>query len=607
MTASRTIKIGGACGFSGDSPHATPQLLQVPGLGYLIYDYLAEMSMGIFARSRSKGIGREGWSTDFIELMMRPNLALIAARGVKVVANAGGVDPVGCAQALRAVVAELGLSLKVAAVHGDDLIERIDEFRAPEMFSGRAMPERVTGANAYLGAAPIARALALGADIVVTGRVADSALALGPLVHEFGWALDDFQRMAQGTVAGHLIECGAQVSGGTFTDWFEAGDWSRIGYPVAEVDADGGIVITKPAGTGGVVNVGTVSEQLLYEVDDPANYHVADVIVDFTGVTVQQIGPDRVAVRGVQGRRPTDTYKVCATYRGAYRCMALAPVIGIDAPAKALRQANALLDRNERAIVEAGHAPFALRNVELLGTEASYGANARPLPTREVVAKIVVDHVDRKALDVFRNDALSPITSMSPGSTGWHFGRPTIYAVMHVFSFLAPKAKIPARVELDGHTETLTAWVGGGAGEPERARIAGPVATPEAAGPVHRVRLVDIAIARSGDKGDRFMSAIIARKPEYLPWIRAALTPQRLGEYMRHVFNGAAGTVTRYDVPGIHAINLVFDGALAGGQLASPRLDALAKGMGQQLLDLELEVPERLDVVPYVQRAAGRP
>ncbi|MBC5767052.1 acyclic terpene utilization AtuA family protein [Ramlibacter albus] len=607
MTSPRTIKIGGACGFTGDSPHATPQLLQVPGLDYLIYDYLAEMSMGIFARSRSKGVGREGWSTDFIEQMMKPNLRTLAEKGVKVVANAGGVDPVGCANSLRALIAEQGLSLKVAAVHGDDLVGRIDEFRAPEMFSGRAMPQRITGANAYLGAAPIVRALAMGADIVVTGRVADSALALGPLVHEFGWAMDDFERMAQGTVAGHLIECGAQVTGGTYTDWFESGDWSRIGYPVAEVDADGRIVITKPAGTGGVVNTGTVSEQLMYEVDDPANYHVADVIVDFTGVTVHQLGPDRVEVRGVQGRRPTDTYKVCATYQGAYRCMVLAPVIGVDAPAKAERQARALIDRNERAIVEAGHAPFSLRSVELLGTEASYGANARALPTREVVAKIVVDHKDRKALEVFRADALSPITSMSPGSTGWHFGRPSIYAVMHVFSLLAPKSRIPALVELDGHTETITGWIGGGTGEPARARIEGTVPAPDASGPMRRVRLIDIAIARSGDKGDRFMAAIIARKPAYLPWIRAALTPERLGQHMGHVFDGAEGTVTRYDVPGLNAINLLFDGALAGGQLASPRLDALAKGMGQQLLELELDVPESLDVVPYEQRAAGRP
>ena len=604
-TASTLVKIGGACGFTGDSPYATPQLLQVPGLNYLIYDYLAEMSMGIYARSRAKGAGHPGYAADFVEVMMRPNLRTIAAKGVKVVANAGGIDPLGCAAALRALVAELGLPLKVAAVHGDDLLPRIEEFRTADMFSGRVLPDRLSGANAYLGAAPIARALALGADIVVTGRVADSALALGPLVHAFGWSPTDFEKMAQGTTAGHLIECGAQVTGGTFTDWFEAGDWSTIGYPVAEVHADGRIFITKPEGTGGVVNIGTVSEQLLYEVDDPANYHVGDVIVDFTGVTLHAAGPDRVEVRGVQGRQPTDFYKVCATAQSGYRCMALAPVLGIDAGAKARKQAEALVDRNERAIVAAGFGPFSSRSIELLGLEASYGANARPLASREVVAKIVVDHPKRQALEMFRHDALSPITSMSPGSTGWHFGRPSVYAVMQVFSFLAPKAKVPALVEFEGRTETLTEFQGGGAGEPQRARITAVDATPAADGPLRKVRLVDLALARSGDKGDRFMAAIIARKPAYLPWIRAALAPQRLVDHMRHVFDGKEGSVERYDVPGIHAINLVFSGALSGGQLASPRLDALAKGMGQQLLDMELEVPVSLDVVPYEQRAKG--
>ncbi|RYZ12870.1 MAG: DUF1446 domain-containing protein [Comamonadaceae bacterium] len=603
----RTVKIGGACGFTGDSPYATAQLLQVPELDYLIYDYLAEMSMGIYARSRAKGAGHEGYASDFVELIMRNNLRGIAGRRVKVVANAGGIDPLGCAAALRRLVSELGLSLKVAAVHGDDLMPRIDAFRAPDMFSGLPLPERLSGANAYLGAAPIARALALGADIVVTGRVADSALALGPLMHEFGWETHDHLRMAQGTVAGHLIECGAQVSGGTYTDWREAGDWSTIGYPVAEVDAGGRIVITKPAGTGGVVNVKTVSEQLLYEVDDPANYHVGDVIVDFTGVTLHPDGVDRVEVRGVQGRRPTDFYKVCATAQSGWRCMALAPVLGVDAGEKARRQAEALVERNEREIVAAGHGPFTTRSIELLGLEASYGANARTLPSREVVAKIVVDHPSRKALEMFRQDALSPITSMAPGSTGWHFGRPNVYAVMQVFSFLAPKARIAAQLDFDGVGETLPHSEGGGAGEPVRALIdESATGSSPHDGPTRTVRLIEVAIARSGDKGDRFMAAIIARDPAFLAPIRAALTPRRLLAHMRHVFDGRPGQVERYDVPGIHAINLVFSGALSGGQLASPRLDALAKGMGQQLLDMEIEVPVALDL-PSLARHAGSP
>lgn len=601
------IKIGGACGFIGDSPYATPQLLQVEGLNYLVYDYLAEVSMGIFARSRAKGIGREGYATDFVNVMMRRNLRDISAKSVKVVANAGGLDPVGCAQALRALISDMGLSLKVAAVYGDDIWQRLEEFNAPEMFTGAAMPERISGANAYFGAMPIARALAMGADIVVTGRIADSALVLGPLVHEFGWTEHDHERLAQGTVAGHLIECGAQVTGGTYTDWFEGGDWSNMGYPVAECHTDGRLFITKPPGTGGVVNTKTVSEQLLYEVDDPANYQVADVIVDFTAVTVHDDGENRVEVRGVQGRPPTDHYKVCATYQNGYRCMALAPVLGIDAGAKALRQAQALVDRNEREIQNAGFGPFSLRNIELLGLEASYGGNAQVLPSREVVAKIVVDHGNRTALDMFRLDSLSPITSMAPGSTGWHFGRPSIYPVMQVFSFLAPKARIPAIVELDGHQEVLEQWHGGGAPEAGRAlRTETPAAPPPAESGMRCVRLVDVAIARSGDKGDRFMAAIIARRPDYLPWIQRGLEPARVLQHMRHVFDGREGRLTTYDVPGIHAVNLLFDGAVSGGQLASPRLDALAKGMGQQLLDLAIEIPVDLDVPLYAERCAQK-
>jgi len=600
--SSKSIKIGGACGFIGDSPYATPQLLQVPGLDYLIYDYLAEVSMGIFARSRGKNANAPGHAVDFVEVMMRNNLDTIAEKGVRVVANSGVLDPVGCANALRALVEELGLKLKVAAVYGDNILDRIDEFRVPEMFTGEPLPDRLSGANAYFGAMPIARALDLGADIVVTGRISDSALVLGPLVHEFGWKETDYERLAQGTLAGHLIECGPQISGGTYTDWFEGGDWSNIGYPIAECYADGRLFITKPEGTGGVVNTRTVSEQTLYEVDDPANYLVADVIVDLTGVTVHDAGENRVEVRGVQGRRPTDYYKVCATYQKGYRCMALAPVVGIDAGPKAQRQAEALIDRNEREIQRAGFGPFTLRHIELLGLEASYGANARAQAGREVVAKIIVDHTDGKALNMFRLDSLSPIVSMAPGSTGWHFGRPSIYPVMQVCSFLAPKSRIAARIDIDGREEVMDHWHGGGRSEPERALRRGePAASEQDAGALRRVRLIDLAVARSGDKGDRFMVAVIARKPEYLPWISRSLTVPRVMEYMAHVFDGRKGGLVVYDVPGIHALNLLFSNSASGGQLASPRLDALAKGMGQQLLDMEVGIPEALSVEPYAR------
>lgn len=599
----RPVKLGGASAFLGDSPYATAQLLTVPDLDYLVYDFLAEVTLSVLARSRSKSPDQGGWAPDFVNIVLRENLPEIARRGIRVVANAGGLNPKACGDAVRALVAELGLDLRVAVVSGDDILPRIGEFDACEMFTGASQPAKLLSANAYLGGEPIAKALALGADIVITGRIVDSALALGPLMHAFGWSPDDPTRMAQGTTAGHLIECGAQITGGTYTDWFDGGDWSRIGYPVAECFEDGRMVITKPAGTGGIVSRGTVCEQLLYEVDDPANYVVPDAVCDFTQVIVREIGPDRVEVTGVVGRPATDSYKVCATLQDGYRCVVVLPVVGMNARHKALRQAEALLQRNEREAAARGLAPFTTRHIELLGLEASYGANARPLDSREVIAKIVVDHPQRAPLELIAVDALSPTTSMAPGSTGWYGGRPQVFPMMRVFSFLAPKAAIAARVEFEGQVHVLGDWRGGGQVDPTRALLAPAQLQPlpsNAGEPMQTVRLVDLAWGRSGDKGNRFMMAVIARQPEFLPWIKQALTPARLGAFMNHTFDRPEAPVVQvFDVPGIGAVNLLFHDALRGGQMASPRLDPLAKAMGQQVLEFELEVPAAWSIVRH--------
>ncbi len=603
--ARQPIRIGGASAFLGDTAYATAQLLAVPGLDYIVYDFLAEVTLSVLARSRAKSPDRGGYAADFVNVVLRQNLREIAAKGIRIVANAGGLNPQACGASVRALVAELGLDLQVAVVSGDDILPRIADFQAAEMFTGRPMPERLMSANAYFGGVPIAQALALGADIVVTGRIVDSALALGPLMHAFGWSATDPMRMAQGTTAGHLIECGAQITGGTYTDWFDGGDWSNIGYPVVECFEDGRMVVTKPAGTGGIVSRGTVCEQLLYEVDDPANYIVPDAVCDFTQVRVREIGPDRVEVTGVIGRRPTDDYKVCATLQDGYRCIVVLPVVGMHAREKAQRQAEALLARNAREAAARGFAPFTNQHIELLGLEASYGANARPVDSREVIARIVVDHPQRDALDLLAMDALSPTTSMAPGSTGWHGGRPTVFPMMRVFSFLAPKAKIVPQVDFGGRQFSVAAWQGGGAADGTRA-LAKPVDRAAAAGqPMRTLRLVDLAWGRSGDKGNRFMMAVVARQPDYLHWIKRALTPERLGAFMNHVFDRPDAPVVQiFDVPGIDAINLLFHDALRGGQMASPRLDPLAKAMAQQVLEFEVEVPLDLPVIPYQERFA---
>jgi len=306
----KVVTIGGASAQLLDSVTAVEQLLAVQELDYLVFDFLGEGSMGHLSML-SKAVPGGGFAREFIDLHLMPHLATLLARGIRVVANAGGVDPAGCAAALRQAADAAGLEPRIAWVEGDDLRPRIAEMRARgcrDMFDGRAFPDAIESMNAYLGAFPIAAALADGADVVIVGRSVDSAVTLGPLIHEFGWRAEHHDLLAAGTLVGHLIECGTQVTGGTFTDWRTVPDWANAGFPVAECHADGSAVITKPPGTGGLVTPGTVIEQMLYEVSDPQAYVVPDVVCDFSGVRVTQEGPDRVLVRGARGYPPTSTY-----------------------------------------------------------------------------------------------------------------------------------------------------------------------------------------------------------------------------------------------------------------------------------------------------------
>ena len=340
MVFKETIRIGGACGYWGESSMATPQLLATRSLDYLVYDYLAEITMSIMARAFAKD-PKAGYAQDFVTVVMQENLAEIARQGVKIVTNAGGVNPRACGQAVRALIAEQALDLKVAIVLGDDLIksrEALANHGMTEMYSGEDFPDcsKLASVNAYLGAFPIAQALSEGADIVITGRSVDSAVTLGACLHEFGWGEEEWDRLASGTLAGHILECGPQATGGNFTDWHLVVDSiDHIGYPIAEIFADGSFLLTKPEGTGGIVNVGTVSEQMLYEIGDPQAYIVPDVVCDFSKVEIRQDAPNCVRVVGACGYPATDTYKVSATYFDGFRGGTLKTFCGIDADKKA--------------------------------------------------------------------------------------------------------------------------------------------------------------------------------------------------------------------------------------------------------------------------------
>jgi len=532
-----------------------------------------------------------GYATDFVDVAMKSVIRDISAKGIKVVSNAGGVNPAGCAAALSKLAGETGVKLKIAIVEGDDVLPRIAELRAAgvrEMFSGAALPQKVLSANAYLGAIPVARALAAGADVVITGRCVDSAVALGPLMYEFGWREDDYDRLAAGSLAGHIIECGCQATGGLHTDWESVPNWEDIGYPILECHADGSFVVTKAPGTGGLVSRAVVAEQMLYEMGDPGAYVLPDVVCDVSGVEIAELGQHRVRVRGVRGLAPTPTYKVCATYPDGFRCTAILNIIGIDAAGKARRSAEAILARTRAIFREQDIADYSATHIEVLGAETVYGPHARTAAAREVVMRLAVAHANRQALEIFAREIAPAGTSWSPGTTGMGGGRPKVTPAVKPYFFLLDKSKCEASIALDGKRQTVDVPAAGGYAAHLRkpAPAQGGILMPQ--GATQAFALVRLAWGRSGDKGDSANIGIIARRPEFLPLLRAQLTPAAVKQYLSHL---VLGEVERFEVPGIHALNFLLHAALGGGGMASLRVDPLAKGYAQMLLDFPVDVP----------------
>lgn len=451
---SRIITIGNAQGFWGDSPSAPARLVsQYPQLDYLTLDYLAEVSLSIMALQRSRN-PEAGYARDFIGVVKSLAPHWRAGGKTRVVCNAGGLDPERCALAVSAALSEAGLShLRVALVLGDDALALLKgdsgnpDFKHWETGQSLAeVAERLDTANAYIGAEPVAQALSLGADIVVTGRVADPSLTLGICMHEFGWASNDWNRLAAGTVAGHVLECGAQACGGISTNWLDLPDPANIGFPIVEMSEDGAFVVTKPEGTGGAVNIETVSEQLIYEIGDPRNYISPDCKVDFTALKLEQAAENRVRVWNASGAPPTPHYKVSATYRDGYWAQAYLTIVGRDAVKKAQRSGEIILQRLKDSGCE-----FTKSNVECLGAHAA-ASGVLPVPEGllETVLRVSVAAPEKESVERFAQEIFPLVTAGAQGSTGYAGGRPSPTPVFAYWPCLIAKEKLSPTARLLG-------------------------------------------------------------------------------------------------------------------------------------------------------------
>ena len=569
------VTIGCWAGFWGDTPRAAAQVLHGGEIDYLVADHLAEITMALLARARLKDPSA-GYVPDVVRALT-PLLGEIHDRGVKVITNGGGLNPAACAEALRAEAAEAGVPVKVAHVEGDDVSGRIADLRnagVRDMFTGEELPQKPLSANVYLGARPIAAALDAGAQIVVTGRCTDSATVLGPLIHEFGWAEDDHDLLSAGTLVGHIVECGPQGLGGLFTDWFSVPGWEDMGYPLAECHPDGTAVITKPPGTGGLVTPATVGEQILYEIGDPGAYVMPDVVCDWRSVRLTQDGPNRVEVSGARGTAPTGTYKATITALDGFRIMAGASFFGIDARGRAQRAGEAALARAGRIAAGDGFGPYTHGSVEVIGADDA------------VFLNVAARHPEPAPLELLGRE-LIPLALVAQGMSGYMAARPKPQPVVRLFHALIDKPSVPIAVTVDQSAPVAVTVFSGAPGPPSSPPLPEDGFVHEASGVT--VPLREIAYARSGDKGNDANIGVIARRPEFAALIREQVTAERVAAVFGERLQGP---VTRWELPGLNAINILLHDVLGGrGGVSSLRLDPQGKSYAAMLLALPVTIP----------------
>ncbi len=591
----RKIRIGNASGYWGDDLSAMKRQLTGGPLDYITMDFLAEITMSILQRQRRQSPDL-GYAVDFLS-QLEECLPLIVKKNVRVISNAGGINPIGLGRKIVALAQSMGLNIKVGVVYGDDIADQLYELSAAgERFTNMETGESfydvrssITTANIYLGAEPVVKALEAGCQIVVTGRVTDTGITLAPMIHEFGWAMDDWDKMAAGIVAGHMIECGAQATGGNITDWQDVKNYDNIGYPIIEMSNSGEFIVTKHRNTGGMVSEKTVKEQLVYEMGDPASYISPDGVARFDTVQIKAVGPNKVKVWGIQGMPEPDFLKVSMSYDDGYKASGEVLVSGPDIHAKAESIASIFWNKLNYE--------YESSRTEMIGTGSIWPRQLTSCEANEILLRFGVRDHDRSKVEQFGKALSTLILSGPAGMAVTGQGRPKPKSVIAYWPALIHRSRVKAKVlvigtggEEDFHEISFPIRVREVPSEAKKTtRAARPVI--KAKGRLKTVRLQEICYARSGDKGDTCNIGVLARSPEVYDWIIGNLTPAIVKKFFAGI---TFGKVVRYELDNIQALNFLLEQTLDGGGTRSLMIDPQGKTLAQALLQMPVKVPESL-------------
>jgi len=587
------LRIGNAGGYWGDDLSALKRQLEGGPLDYITMDFLAEITMSILERQRQKN-PELGYASDFLN-QIKECLSLIVKKNVTVISSAGGINPVALGKKIIETANEQGIKIKVGVVHGDNIIDQIDELMSKgEKFTNIDTGEkftdvrnRVTSANVYLGAEPVVKALQQGCQIIVTGRVTDTGITLAPMIHEFGWKWDDWDKIASGVIAGHIIECGTQSSGGNITDWRDVKSFHNIGYPIIEMESSGEFTVTKHPRTGGLVSEKTVKEQLVYEMGNPSDYITPDGIARFDSIQLKKTGKDRVKVFGIKGEPLTDKLKVSMSYNDGWKAQGGILVSGPNAYAKARTLADIYWKRLNTKYEET--------RTDLIGSGSIWPEAIRSAETVELILQFGVRDQDYKKVEGFGK--LIPALILSgPSGLAVTGGRPRPSQVVAYWPALINRTNASAKVltiDTSGNEKEFAITFKENTHKHLKLKIKQirPADEKQTTGKLKSAKLRDLCYARSGDKGDTCNIGVLARSPDIYDWMVKNLTSDKVKKFFKGI---AKGKVIRYKLDNLHGLNFLLEKSLGGGGTLSLMVDPQGKTLAQALLEMPIKAPSRL-------------